>query len=268
MAKLDASRTALEVSDVELAVGAMLLATPDHPSLSSPAAREAVGRLEEAGVVDDGRVSGYAAELLSVVAAPKLEVIVEKFMAERTVVDYAWATEAHAVWGEATRDRALELTPVEPGLIPWAISRSVGLGPRADASSDLRISLHSSTLDRAFELLATEGRQAAEDALESDTELEPDSRGVLIQLLLDRQLSWRASSSWKDPERGQQIAWVAVIDGGESGLWLSDNDEDPRDPVVWLDPIRPGAAWDQIVDLMPTPQNGGTGGAERVESRP
>ncbi len=264
MAELDASRTALEVSDVELAVGAMLLATPDHPSLSSPAALEAVGRLEEAGVVDDGRVSGYAAELLSVVAAKKLEVIVEKFVAERTVVDYAWATEAHAVWGEATRERMLELTPVEPGLLPWAISRSVGLGPRAAARSDQRISLRSSALDRVLELVATEGRQAAEDALESDTELEPYSRGVLVQLLLDRRLSWRASSSWKDPERGQQIAWVAIIDGGESGLWLSDNDEDPRDPVVWLDPIWPGAAWDQIVDLMPSPANGEAGVQERA----
>src|SRR4051794_29002225 len=61
---------------------------------------------------------------------PKLRVTIEKFLAAEPVVEQAWATEREAVLGAVTRERRIELTPVEPSLLPWAIARAVGLGPR------------------------------------------------------------------------------------------------------------------------------------------
>lgn len=253
MATLDPSRTALELSEDELSVGARLLAAPGHASLSQPSAVAAIRGLEQAGALENGQPSGYPADLLALVAAPKLRVIVEKFVVERTVIDYAWATERQAVWGEGKGEDAVELTPVEPGLIPWAIARSVGLGPRPRPRLDRPLTLRASALDEAFNRLFAEGSDAAEEAL-ARTQLTADERQAFLELLLGRRLSWRASSCPAEPgSLEEELAWVAVIDGGEGGLWLSEHGGSEHDPTVTLEPISPGAAWERIVELMPAP---------------
>ncbi len=255
MAGLDVARTALVLTEEELAVAALLGAEPEHPSLAEPPAPEMIERLERAGIASGGRVSGYPARLLAVVAAPKLRVTVERFAAAETLVDRAWATERFGVWGEVTRERALELTPVEPGLLPWAISRAVGLGPRARPKLERPIALASSALDEAFERYAAGDREAAEATLEKSG-LAPDERAAFLDLLRDRRLSWRASSIWTDSELGERLGSVAVIDAGSSGLWLVDHSDDPLDPMLSVTPIRPSQAWRRIVELMPAPAAG------------
>jgi len=259
LATLDPSRTAIELTEEELGVATMLFATPDHPALEDPERRETVGALERAGIAADGRVGGYPSALLAVVAEPKLTLIVERFVTERTVLERAWSTELHAVWAAAAGDGAIELTPVEPTLLPWAIARAVGLGPRASAPLDTRISLPSSALDQAYEELAVGHREAAESVLEQRAELDAPERRAFLDLLRDRRSSWRASSRWRDEEHGEQVSEVAVIDGGRSGLWLREYDEDAIDPTVRLTPIPPSVAWKRIVALMPAPARAGEG---------
>ena len=255
MPALDESRTALVLSEEELAVATLLGGEPNHPSLGEPPAPDVIERLERAGIASGGRLWGYPARLLAVVAAPKLRVTVERFAAAETVVDRAWSTERYGVWGEVTRERAIELTPVEPGLLPWAILRAVGLGPRARPKLDRPIALASSALDEAFERYAAGDREAAEATLEQSG-LGPDEQAVFLELLRNRRLSWRASSIWTDAELGERIGSVTVIDGGDSGLWLVDHDDDPLDPRVSVAPTRPSEAWKRIVELMPRPATG------------
>ena len=143
VADLDVSRSALLLSDEELGAAVMLLAAPEHPALAEPASVAAVESLERAGIVRDGRVNGYPARLLAIVAAPKLRVTIEKFVAEAPVVEQAWATEREGVLGDVTRDGRIELSrhegeppetvihlePVKPSLV-W--DRIVALMPSAE----------------------------------------------------------------------------------------------------------------------------------------
>jgi EspG family len=246
-ARLDIPRAALRLNDDELGAAVMLLVAPDHPSLREPGSQAALESLTAAGIVVGGRIEGFPARLLAVVAAPKLRVTVESFVGAATVLEQAWATEREGVWGLAAPDGTIELSPVEPGLIPWAIARAVGLGPRAQPDGPpLRVP--AVLLGAAAEQLADGGAAAALE------ELDPDERERLLALLRERRLSWRASSVWSDRPDSQRISSVAVLDAGVEGLWLTRHEGEPPDTVVHLEPAAPSAVWDRVVALMPSPE--------------
>jgi EspG family len=241
VARLDIPRAALRLSDEELGVAVMLIAAPEHASLREPGSLAALTALEEAGVVSDGRIEGFPARLLAVVAAPKLRVTVESFFGLETRVEQAWATEREGVLGTVAADGQIELTPVEPALIPWAVARAVGLGPR-ELPGGGPLSVPAETLGTAAELLAAGDREGAATAL-------GDSSERVLELLTERRLSWRASSAWTGPDGERHLESVAVLDAGAAGLWLSRHEGEP--PIVHLEPVRPSAVWDRIVGLMP-----------------
>ena len=248
VASLDTGRAALLLSDAELGAAVMLLAAPDHPSLAEPASRAALEALERAGIVADGRVQGYPARLLAIVAAPKLRVTVEKFVAGAPVLEQAWATEREGVLGALTRDGDIELTPVEPSLIPWAVSRAVGLGPR-ERPHDEPIAVAAEPFGQAAEALARGDLPAAEAALEV---CDPDDRSTLLALLRERRLSWTATSAWTGMDGEPRVQSVAVLDAGVEGLWLTRHEGEPPATTVHLEPVRPSVVWDRIVALMPS----------------
>jgi hypothetical protein len=250
VATLDASRTALLLSDEELGAAVMLLAAPDHPSLAEPSSRAAVESLECAGVVADGRVQGYPARLLAVVAAPKLRITIEKFAAGEPVVEQAWATEREGVLGVVTADGRVELTPVEPSLLPWAIARAVGLGPRERPHED-ELVVEAEALGLAAEALAAGDEDAAAAALAS---FDPGVREVLPAVLRERRLSWTATSSWAAADGEPRLSSVAVLDAGAEGLWLTRHEGEPPDTTVHLQPVPPSVVWERIVALMPSPE--------------
>jgi hypothetical protein len=248
VADLDVSRSAVLLSDEELGAAVMLLAAPEHPALAEPASLAAVESLESAGIVRDGRVSGYPARLLAIVAAPKLRVTIEKFVAGAPVVEQAWATEREGVLGEVTRDGRIELTPVEPSLLPWAIARSVGLGPRAMVHSE-PIVVGAEALGAAADAVASGDEAGARAALDG---CEPHVVATLPKLLAERRLSWTATSTWTGSDGEQRLTSVAVVDGGVEGLWLSRHEGEPPDTLIHLEPVKPSVVWDRIVDLMPS----------------
>jgi EspG family len=246
VARLDIPRAALRISDDELGVAVMLLLAPEHPSLADAGSRAALASLEEAGIAQDGRIEGFPARLLGVVAAPKLRITVESFVGVAPVVEQGWATEREGVWGTVASDGQIELTPIEPGVMPWAVARAAGLGPRdLPAGSPLRVPAEA--LGTAGNRLAERDQAGAEEAL---AELEPTDRDRLLALLRERRISWRATSAWTGQDGEQRLTSVAVLDAGVEGLWLTRHE----DEIVILEPVRPSAVWDRVIGLMPSPE--------------
>lgn len=254
MARLDPSRTALELDEVELTVANLLLTSPDDELLSTPVSVKAVAELERAGIAEDGVIGGYAARILAVVLDPELRLIVERFAAIETQRDIAARRGAFGVWGESRPNGATEFTPVEPDLIPWAVARAVGLGPRERPALARELELRASAFTAALGQLAQGDVPGAGRVLEQDGGLDEIQRAALLELLAQRRLSWRAFSLWTDTDGLEQTAAVAVVDGGDSGLWLSQHlDAESADPFIRLTPTEPSVVWEGIVSLVPSP---------------
>lgn len=253
MAHLDPSRTALELDDEELAAAGALLLVPDANVLEKAEAQEILERLETAGVTVNRELRGYAARIVAVLAQPELRVMVERFAAESVQRDFASVRGEFGVWGEPTKN-GNEFTPIEPSLIAWAVSRAVGLGPRAEPGLSEPVELRSSVFQNVINHLAELDINAADTVLEADS-LDPGTRKVIIRLALDRRLSWRVFSAWRNGMGVEKASAVAVIDGGESGLWFSERlDIESSDPRIRLRPAKSSDVWERIVEVALWPR--------------
>lgn len=251
MALLDPPRARVRLGADELAVATVLLTQSNHDLLQTPDAREVLAGFERCGALVGGELVGYVAELVGVVAAPKLRILIETFRAEGPVVHQIWATERHGVVGVSEPEDVVELAPVEPALLYWEIARLVGLGARPPVGVEHTFSMPNATLEVVFAQLADGDAAAADATLQDETALTDDERRAFLVLLLDRRISWRASSVWTS-ERGRETRTMTVIDGGEAGLWLSRLEgEVSENPTVVLEPSRPSAAWRGLIELMP-----------------
>ncbi|MGA9763036.1 MAG: ESX secretion-associated protein EspG [Gaiellaceae bacterium] len=253
MAHLDPSRTALELDDEELAAAGALLLMPDAKVLEKPEAREILERLEAAGISANRELQGYAARIVAVLAQPQLRVMVERFAAESVQRDFASVRGEFGVWGEPTKN-GNEFTPIEPSLIAWAVSRAVGLGPRVEPGLSEPIELRSSVFQNVINHLAEVDVNAADAVLEAEG-LDTDIRKAVVQLVLDRRLSWRVFSAWRNGMGAEEASAVAVIDGGESGLWFSERlDIESSDPRIRLRPAKSSDVWERIVEVALWPR--------------
>ena len=216
---------------------------------SGKPSKAAVEELERAGVLVDGQLEGYAARMMAVIADPQLRVMIERFAAGAPQYGpFAAVRDEFGVWAEKTREGTTEFTPVEPSLVPWAVATAVGLGPRPEPELGRTLELHASALQLALDRLAEQDVGSAGRELELATDLDEVERSLLCAILLQRRLSWRAFSTSGE----SLVASVAVIDGGEGGLWLSEHvDPESADPVVRLEPTTSGAVWERIVALVP-----------------
>jgi hypothetical protein len=245
VAVLDVARTAVELSDEELDAAAAVLS--GDGAVSDSVALEA---LEAAGVVRNGTIMPYVGRFLTIVGAPKLRIVVERFVQQRVVVDNVWAIEQLAVWGSEVRGGGTELRPVEPPLLPWEIMRTVGLGPRARPAIDTKLCIPAATLEAIEAFLIGDDPAAADELLTQTTDLGEAERAVAIDIVRNRRSSWRASSIWT-VEGGQETASVTVVDGGISGLWISTASDGEDDSIVCLEPVLPSTVWKRLVALVP-----------------
>lgn len=199
----------------------------------------------------DGRLEGYAARMMAVVADPQLRLMINSLAGGPPQYGpFAAVRDAFGVWMEKTRDGTTEFTPVEPPLIPWAVAKAVGLGPRPEPEFATAFELRASALQLAIDLLAKQDVESAVAEFEPATDLNAVEQQLLWAILLQRRLSWRAFSTSGET----LIASVQVIDGGESGLWFSEHLEpESADPLVRLEPTTSGAVWERIVALVPVP---------------
>jgi len=267
VARLDPSRTAVELDEDELAVVGLLLTEPGDRRLKKRKAQAIVSELERAGVVADGGIpEGYVARMMAVIDQPQLRVLVERFANEAPQVGpFAGVRDEFGVWCEKTRDGTTEFTPIEPMLIPWSVARAVGLGPRPDPAHDGELELRGAVIQLLLDRLAKQDTAGAERELERLTDLDETERRIVLKLFLERRLSWRAFSVWEEDGEPQTIG-VSVIDGGESGLWFSSWDQhEPRpsdQTVVRLEPTSPSAVWDRVVGLVPLAAPAGMNGPD------
>lgn len=244
MAQLDLSRAALRLDAMELKAGLELL----RGESSMTAQLEA---LAAAGVLQRGALDAVARRLLEVVGEPKLRLVVERFVDEAPVVEEAWAAEHLAVWGSVL-DGDLELTALEPSLLPWQVMRVVGLGPREHVEAPQELRLPTACLDGACRALVDGGRSAAERVLEAEPGMDDASRSRLVDMLVERRSSWRASSTWVGAEGERRDVTVSIFDGGRMGLWESEASKDGMS--IQLRAITPGAVWKCLTGLVPPVQ--------------
>ena len=253
MARLDPSRSAVEVDELELTVAHLLLTDPTDKLLDTTESKTVRVELERAGIVEDGAVTGYPARLLSVVLQPELRLMLERFAAETPIRDFAAVSGSIGVWGEGRSGGATEFTPIEPELIPWAVARAVGLGPRKLSAVSGPIEFRAATLEDALTCAAQGDIEGAANVLATDDGLPSEKRDALLHVLLQRRLSWRAVSVWTGSNGEKAAAGVAAIDGGDAGLWLSSRSDDSAEATVRLQSVESSVVWDRIVALVPFP---------------
>jgi hypothetical protein len=95
-------------------------------------------------------------------------------------------------------------------------------------------------------------RGAAKE-LGKDPFLSDPERAVLLELLLQRRLLWRASSIWNKADGEEDAAIVSVIDGGEAGLWVTHRVDGWGGKVICLTPSDADQVWDKLGGLVPYP---------------
>lgn len=239
MATLDLSRPALRLDALELKAALDLLR-------DGPGAPTQLEALTAAGVVHKGELATVPRRLLEVVGEPKLRLVVERFVAEAPVIEEAWAVESQAVWGSVA-DGVLELTALEPGLLPWQVMRVVGLGPRGRVEAPHMVSAAAEGLDGAWRTLIHEGQAAARQSLE---DLDDQVRDRLLAILVEMRSSWRASSLWTGSDGEPREVTVTVVDGGRMGYWERLSREGGE--VVDLRALTPGAVWRRLSTLVPS----------------
>ena len=245
MAKLDPSRTALELTDEELAaVGALMTGTAEPP-------RALVEELERAGVVDGGRLEGYAARMMEVIGDPELRLMIERLAGGPLQYGpFAAVRDEFGVWAETTREGTTEFTPIEPSLVPWAVASAVGLGPRAEPTSRGRSSSGLPRLQLALDRLAELDSSPQCGSSSWPPTSTSSSAKLLCALLLQRRLSWRAfSTSGGLAGRPRSPSSTAA----RAGFWFSEH-LDPESAIrSSAQPTTAGAVWERIVALAPVP---------------
>jgi hypothetical protein len=253
MARFDPSRGLLELNDDELGAASALVMVPDAKFLRKRKAREYLDRLEAAGVTVNRELQGNALPIVSVLAEPNIRMMVERFESGGTQRDFAAVKGEYGIWGEPTQN-GNEFRLIEPEHIAQAMSDAVGLGPRPEPSLSEPVGLHSSVLQNVLSRLGVGDLAEANAVLEAES-MDSEKRKVLIKLLRDRKLSWRASSVWKDGMGADRACVVAVMDGGESGLWISEHfDVASKSPSVRLSPTDPGAVLEQLAEVARWPR--------------
>jgi hypothetical protein len=255
VARLDPSRTAVEVDELELTVANLLLYSPDDPLLNTPEAHRGIAELERAGIAEDGAISGYPAQLLGTILKPELVLALERNVTDETQRDFGAVADGFGIWAETKPSGAVEYTPIEPGLLPWQVARTVGLGPRTHSRQTEPLEFRAKSLDAALGKLWKGDARGAAKQLGKDPGLSEAERDVLMELLMLRRLSWRVASSWDDDDGEPLGTIIGVIDGGDAGLWFSLHlgDGSTENTVIRLTPTEPSEVWEKLVEAVPFP---------------
>jgi len=191
--------------------------------------------LRPTGAMPDGRLAPWADQLLTVVARPAMRLVVELFAIERTESSI-WATPALAVLGEPRPEGIIELSGVEPIMLPHLVAWLVGLRNRPRPTEPAAITTSITELAKL--------EQAARSGAAPDT--------ALARLIAVRRFSWRITSVWVSPS-GPHRGELHVVDGDTAGLWrIHVADRKAADPVLTFEPTSASAIWKAIVGLLPT----------------
>lgn len=221
MAALDGARRRALLSSVELEAAVFLVSGPDRP-VPEPL-RGGVDSLEAGGLLREGRMADVLAELVTVLARPALEVVVETQAADAPVVTLVYGTPRLAVLVAPAGPDRWALSPLEPGNLPFALSAILGFGSRPAPAVQRTLT-------------------------QSD-------RAELAALLRARRLSWRVTVTWNADDGAVRRGTLAIVDCGDAGMWETQPLDPGRpDAGVRLSPLRSSEVWRRLLALVPPPR--------------
>jgi hypothetical protein len=187
------------------------------------ASRNAVARLEEAGVVEAGRPQPAVADMLATVAAASLELTVQRPGADAR----AWWHDGRAVLLLRLGEDRRQLTAFDGERLPGILADLLEIGPRPTAPE--RPALRTS-VQELTELFAAPARATGEGPA-------TDVAAVVAR----RRDHWRVDARFSDPD-GQ--AMLEAIDA-PGGWWLVR----PEGREVYLEPATATQLWDHLAEL-------------------
>lgn len=229
MAVLDGARRRVLLTSVELEAAVFLVSGHDEPTPEP--LRGGVDGLVDGGLLRDGRMADVLAELVTILARPALEVVVETQAAGERVVTMVYGTPLLAVLVAPAGPDRWVLSPLEPGNLPFALSAIVGFGSRPAPAVRRPLEVTGPTL-------------AADDEKE------------LAALLRGRRLSWRVSVTWNAGDGSVRRGALAIVDGGDAGMWeTAPLDPDRPEAGVRLSPLPSSEVWQRLLALAPPPRS-------------
>lgn len=186
----------------------------DVDLVSTAPSPEAVDRLEEGGILSEGKLDQVAFELLDIVNQASLMVAVDlRFLADSSVPTL-WATPREAVVSSSLDPNFVEFRPVPVSQLPQVLAQLIVLrSPKF--IGDVPISINSQILSGAEQV---EERDAA-IALLTEGGLDADQAVLVLDLQRQDVRRWRISSTWSTDD-GVESADLRGIDAGPSGQWL------------------------------------------------
>lgn len=252
MAHLNPARRTIHLDTAEFDDAVDVARAPGGLAGDSDAARRLRQGLGAAGLLVDGRVADIVAELLGVMARPALQVVMETHVAAPAVTAVIWGVPARGMM--AQRQDGWVLSALELKQIPFAMAGALGFGSRPPPALEQALEIPGPALRAAWSAAETGERRAVEAALMATRALRADERRAVADVLVSRRSSWRVTVTWNAADGSTRQGALAVVDGGEAGLWETAplKPEDPEDGVR-LTPRRANEVWRALLALVPAP---------------
>jgi hypothetical protein len=224
-------------------------------------------QLLAAGLIDaDGQPVAALRPLLRVLSDADLLIDITTTAAGTATGHGAWLAGSDGVTAEGwPGDAECEYAPLEPAMLPWAISRIVGLrrNPLPEVCQQAptvltEVRAPSRLVDGAIEAIVGLGprsqeraREAAVDVLEQNAGLDADDRRTLITVVNEIRSTWSVTTRWRDGTGRTLTASLTVLDAGSVGYWQ--RQELDQADVSTMRIIRTSAAdlWRALISVLP-----------------
>ncbi|MGH9245813.1 MAG: ESX secretion-associated protein EspG [Acidimicrobiales bacterium] len=216
--------------------------TADHATLE-----RAEIALRETGLLSDDGVAPLARHLLAIFTEPLIELHIETFVVSGLRHHRVAIHPDGAVVSGPTDDGEIELVAVPLRDLVPRLLRYLRLGPRRPPAWTTPISVPASVLPEVATAPAVtfgDGVGALVGAGMTEDEAE-----TVAYVLLERRLSFRATSLWAPGPGESASRTVTVVDGGKMGVWFSE--PDLSSGTTTLTPTTVPAVGDALVGLIP-----------------
>lgn len=262
MPSLDSARGRARLSDAQLEAVVALLDRRGTRAEHHPATAE----LTHAGLVQDGRPSGFLADLVRDLAAA--DVVVDLEVAGRDGVSRHGAALVGArCWfvsgwpGEAESEYA----QIDPRLLVHALALATGLQQGDPPGGRRPVACSFAQLSSALDARGRQERAAGPGddlgplratTVEALTAVPGISRELADVLAAERS-AWRLTASWRHAD-GRAVRVLAVVDAGDLGLWRREGvpeplgvEAPPADTEIRLVPVAAAEVWREMAALLP-----------------
>ncbi len=229
-----------------------------------------LARQERAAAAGPGATGGTVVDtLLGVLASASFALMVDVSYVGQVLSYRYCGDQARLVQVGPVGPDHVELTPLEPVGLPWAVLALVRLGPRPRGALTGPVEVAVAALERAGRLLQSGGDGAADGArsLLCAGGLDPAAAAQVAALLEGQVATWRAASGWRDPGGEQRRRTGAFLDGGPAGIVRASVVDDDGG-TLRLEPATAPEAWQEILGLLPGRGDAARPGLSGLDGQP